>query len=45
VIVEAETLAEAQAIADGDPFSKAGVFESVEVKPWRLAPVGAVQKL
>jgi uncharacterized protein YciI len=45
VVVEADSLADAQAIADGDPFSKEGVFESVEIKPWRLAPVGALQQL
>ena len=45
LVVEADNLAGAQAIADGDPFSKTGVFESVEIKPWRLAPVGALQKL
>ncbi len=37
VIVEAENLAAAQAQADNDPFTAAGVFESVEVRPWRLA--------
>jgi uncharacterized protein YciI len=37
LIVEAEDLAAAQAQADNDPFTGAGVFESVEVRPWRLA--------
>jgi len=37
LIVEAEDLAAAQAQADNDPFTTAGVFESVEVRPWRLA--------
>lgn len=37
LIVEAEDLAGAQAQADNDPFTAAGVFESVEVRPWRLA--------
>ena len=45
LIVEADTLADAQAIADDDPFAKTGVFESVEVRPWRLAPVGALRQL
>ena len=45
LIVEADTLADAQALADDDPFAKIGVFESVEVRPWRLAPVGAVRQL
>lgn len=34
VIVEAETQADAQALADSDPYAKAGLFESVEVKPF-----------
>jgi len=37
LIVEAEDIAAAQAQADNDPFTKAGVFESVEIRPWRLA--------
>jgi uncharacterized protein YciI len=37
LIVEADDLAGAQAQADNDPFTTAGVFESVEVRPWRLA--------
>ena len=37
LIVEAEDLAAVQAQADNDPYTKAGVFESVEVRPWRLA--------
>jgi uncharacterized protein YciI len=37
LIVEAEDLAAAQAQADNDPFTVAGVFESVEVRPWRVA--------
>ena len=34
VIVEAATLADAQVLADSDPYAKAGLFESVEVKPF-----------
>lgn len=41
LIVEAEDLAAAQAQADNDPFTTAGVFESVEVRPWRVA-IGAL---
>ncbi len=37
LIVEAEDLAAAQAQADNDPFTTAGVFESVEVRAWRVA--------
>ncbi len=35
VIVEADSLADARDIASNDPYSKAGVFESVEVRPWK----------
>ncbi|KKB07747.1 YciI family protein [Devosia chinhatensis] len=37
VVFEAENLAEAQAMADADPFVAAGVFSSYEVKRWRVA--------
>jgi len=33
VVVEADTLQEAKQIADGDPFAKAGLFASVEIRP------------
>lgn len=35
LIVEADSLEAAQAFAADDPFNKAGVFESVTVRPWR----------
>jgi uncharacterized protein len=35
VVVEADSLQAAKAIADGDPFAKAGVFASVEIRPWK----------
>ena len=34
IVVEAASLEAARAIADGDPFAKAGVFAAVEVRPW-----------
>ena len=37
VVFEAETLEDAQAMADADPFVAAGVFASYEVKRWRIA--------
>ena len=37
VVFEAESLAEAEAMAAADPFVPAGVFTSYEVKRWRLA--------
>jgi uncharacterized protein YciI len=35
VVVEADTLQDAKQIADGDPFTKAGLFASVEIRPWK----------
>jgi uncharacterized protein len=35
IIFEAESEAEVLALLAKDPFSSAGVFESVSVKPWR----------
>lgn len=35
VIIEARDRAEAQALADADPYAKAGLFASVEIRPWR----------
>jgi uncharacterized protein YciI len=35
IIFEAESEAEVLALLANDPFSSAGVFESVSVKPWR----------
>ncbi len=37
VILEAESLDEARKLAEADPFIAAGVFESFEVKRWRIA--------
>ncbi|MBB5753471.1 YciI family protein [Prosthecomicrobium pneumaticum] len=34
-VIEADSLAEAQKIVDEDPFTKAGLFSSVTVRPWR----------
>ncbi len=34
VAIEAADLAEAQAIASGDPYAKAGLFQSTEILPW-----------
>lgn len=35
LIVEAGSRAEAQAIADADPYTQAGLFENVEIRPWK----------
>ena len=34
VIVKADSIEAARAIADADPYTKAGLFETVEVKPY-----------
>jgi len=34
VVVEAPDLAVAQALSVADPYAKAGLFESVEIRPW-----------
>ncbi len=34
VIVEAESMEAAQALAAGDPYAKAGLFASVEIRAW-----------
>lgn len=34
LIFETESAEEAKALADADPYAKAGLFESVEVRPW-----------
>ena len=35
VIIEAADRAAAKAIADADPYARAGLFASVEIKPWK----------
>lgn len=35
LIVEAESLADARAFAAGDPYTRAGLFASSTVTPWR----------
>ncbi|MGF7006229.1 YciI-like protein [Aminobacter sp. BE322] len=34
VVIEAADATAAQAMADADPYAKAGLFESVQVRPW-----------
>jgi uncharacterized protein YciI len=34
IVIEAPSLETAQEIAAGDPFAKAGLFASVEIRPW-----------
>ncbi len=35
VVIEAQDRAAAKAMADNDPYAKAGLFASVEIKPWK----------
>jgi uncharacterized protein YciI len=35
VIIEATDLADAKAIAAADPYAKAGLFASVDIRPWK----------
>ena len=35
IILNVETLADAQAWADNDPYAKAGLFEDVQVQEWK----------
>jgi uncharacterized protein YciI len=37
LIIEAADRAAAEAFAAGDPYAKEGVFEKVEIRPWRAA--------
>jgi uncharacterized protein YciI len=34
VVIEAESAEAARAVAAGDPFAKAGLFQTVEIRPW-----------
>ncbi|MDJ0684760.1 MAG: YciI family protein [Alphaproteobacteria bacterium] len=36
LIVDTDDVAEAQALADGDPYAQAGLFDSVTITPWRM---------
>ena len=36
-ILEAESLVQAKTVVAADPFAQAGVFETVEVTPWRVS--------
>jgi uncharacterized protein YciI len=34
IVVEADSLDDARRMLEGDPFAKAGIFASVEIRPW-----------
>lgn len=35
LIVQAHSLAAVQAFIDGDPYAAAGVYDRIEIRPWR----------
>ena len=35
VVVRAQNMTEARAIADNDPYAKAGVFASIDIRAWK----------
>ncbi|NRG16886.1 YciI family protein [Rhizobiales bacterium] len=37
VVIEAENRDEALAVSQEDPYARAGLFESVEIRPWNWA--------
>jgi uncharacterized protein YciI len=37
LIIEADDRKAAEVLADGDPYRRQGVFERVEIRPWRAA--------
>ncbi|MEZ5925461.1 MAG: YciI family protein [Hyphomicrobiaceae bacterium] len=43
LVIEGESLAEVRKIADADPYAKAGVFQSVDIRPWTVV-LGGIAK-
>ncbi len=37
ILFETEDEAAIQAYLEGDPYTQAGLFESIEIRPWRLS--------
>lgn len=37
MIIEAETIEAARVLMSNDPYTKADIFESTELRPWRVA--------
>ena len=37
MVIEADTIEAARAVFEADPFVAEGIFETIEIKPWRLA--------
>ena len=40
VVMEADNKSMAEDFAKNDPYAKAGLFKSVEIKPYGIAPIG-----
>ncbi len=36
LVIEGGSLADIKAIADADPYTNAGVFQSVDIRPWTI---------
>ncbi|MEM6711966.1 MAG: YciI-like protein [Pseudomonadota bacterium] len=34
ILLEADSKADAESVASSDPYAKAGLFESVDIRPW-----------
>jgi uncharacterized protein YciI len=43
LVIEGESLADIKAIADADPYTRAGVFQSVDIRPWTVV-IGGLGK-
>ena len=42
MIIEAENIEDAKVKLAGDPYTKANIFESTELRPWRVA-IGGIE--
>ncbi len=45
LIIEAENIESAQSFAQSDPYALAGLFETVDVRPYRLVTGALVKKI
>jgi len=45
IVVESETLAQVTEFIERDPYSQAGLFESVDIRPWKSVPIIRGEKI
>jgi uncharacterized protein YciI len=45
LVIEGDSLAEVRAISDDDPYAKAGVFQSVDIRPWTIVLGGLARQV